>query len=196
MKHFVILMTVCLVWNNNSFASCNDKVFASTPTANFLFYQNGTVFDTVTGLMWERCPEGRTYNDNGTPTDFNDDICSGSTKTYVWKDALQVASSSSFAGYSDWRVPNVKELRSIIERACIFQTSTAGTDPAVNSIVFPGGSAITYTYWSSTPSNSYNTTTGTYPNTWVVSFYDGTVYQIPKTSTQFIAKVRLVRGGQ
>lgn len=55
---------------------------------------DGTITDIATGLMWEQ-------NDNGAGVD--------------WAGALAYAEASTTAGYSDWRLPNAKELQSTID---------------------------------------------------------------------------------
>ena len=60
------------------------------------FHDNGdeTITDNATGLMWSK----------------ND-----SQKGLDWKHALMYAEGSELAGYSDWRLPNVKELQGIVD---------------------------------------------------------------------------------
>lgn len=60
------------------------------------FVDNGdnTVTDNATGLMWMAADDGAVRN---------------------WRQALSYAESSTHAGYSDWRLPNIKELQSIVE---------------------------------------------------------------------------------
>jgi len=53
---------------------------------------DGTITDHFTGLTWQKSPH---------------------SDTLTWEDALQYSDSLSVAGYSDWRLPNIKELRSI-----------------------------------------------------------------------------------
>jgi len=55
---------------------------------------DGTVTDTATGLMWQQV-------DSGIVLD--------------WEDALSYAEDLGLAGYDDWRLPNVKELQSIVD---------------------------------------------------------------------------------
>ncbi|MCP5049885.1 MAG: DUF1566 domain-containing protein, partial [bacterium] len=64
---------------------------------------DGTITDNNTGLMWQQDP--------------------GAKKTHAQAEAG--ASSFNLAGYSDWRLPTIKELYSLI----LF----SGTDPATNS---------------------------------------------------------------
>jgi hypothetical protein len=55
---------------------------------------DGTITDRATGLMWTRA-------DSGKPMD--------------WRQALAYAESLKLAGHEDWRLPNVKELQSIVD---------------------------------------------------------------------------------
>lgn len=63
---------------------------------------NGTVTDTKTGLMWKKCSEGLVGSS-----------CSGKASKYNWNDSMRRYTSSSFAGYNDWRLPSVKELHTL-----------------------------------------------------------------------------------
>ena len=81
---------------------------------------DGTVTDGVTGLMWKQCPEGLEGSD-----------CSvGAAGLLIWGGSMKRARDSEFAGYTDWRLPNMKELLSIVA----FDQSS----PAINTTVFPG----------------------------------------------------------
>lgn len=103
----------------------------STPINRFTENGDGTVTDTVTKLVWKRCSEGLT----GVSCE------EGAPLIFTWDEALKTASESRFAGRKDWRLPDIKELNSIIERQC--------TMPAINEIVFPA--TPTMSFWSSTP---------------------------------------------
>jgi hypothetical protein len=96
---------------------------------------DGTVIDTKTGLIWKKCSEGQSGAD-----------CSGGeATTYSWQGALQQAqtvnNNGGFAGYKDWRVPNLKELFSIVENQC--------DSPSINTTVFPNTPVISPMYYSS-----------------------------------------------
>lgn len=108
------------------------QIPTSTPTGRFTDHGDDTVTDTQTGLMWAKCQTG-----------FSGATCSvGVYQAFNWDDALQSADASTLAGYADWRLPNVKELSSIVELRC--------GNPAVNLAVFPN-TQIT-AFWSSSPS--------------------------------------------
>lgn len=61
---------------------------------DFVDNADGTITDNSTGLMWQQA-------DDGLGRD--------------WQNALSYAESLSLAGYSDWRLPNAKELHSIVD---------------------------------------------------------------------------------
>jgi Protein of unknown function (DUF1566) len=74
---------------------------------------NGTVTDLNTGLIWEKKVAGsgclHCVNDlyKWTSTGF------GAVNKTIW-DWLDDLNASNFAGHNDWRIPNVKELFSIV----------------------------------------------------------------------------------
>ncbi len=147
--------------------TCNPNVMPTTPENAFTDHGNGTVTHNRTGLMWMKCVLGQSGSDCTT----------GSANAYTWDQALQTPVGFSYAGYSDWRVPNIKELASIAETACY--------SPAINLSVFPNTPA-SYV-WSASPS-TYGSNLA-----WLLSFDYGYDYTYYKSND---SHVRLVRGGQ
>ncbi len=88
---------------------------------------DGTVTDLCTGLMWQQ----DTADTNG---DGLHDYADGSD----WFNALAYCENLSMAGKSDWRLPNVRELKSIVD----YETSVVRIAPVFG--------ALPYHYWSST----------------------------------------------
>lgn len=125
--------------------------------------------DQATGLQWQRCAEGQSWS-GGT--------CTGTATGHTWQVALQLAEAASYAGQSDWRLPNIKELASIVEQACY--------SPAIDLAVFPG-TPSSY-FWSSSPFAN-NTAYA-----WIVYFAYG--YDGDNDLKAYAYQVRLVRGGQ
>ena len=148
-----------------------------TPNERYTLHTNGTVTDTWSGLMWQRCSLGQTWN-GSTCTDID------GHGLYTWQIALHRAERNSFAGYSDWRLPNRKELRSIVAYNAYY--------PAINRTVFPN--TLSRYYWSSSP-NAYDII-GAW-GAWIVDFKYGYVEGYSHTGQAFAgAAVRLVRDGQ
>jgi hypothetical protein len=133
------------------------------PTADrYVDNQDGTVTDTCTGLMWQK--ETADKDGNGTID---------SADTMQWQNALQYCESLEFAGHSDWRLPNVRELQSIVD----YGRMEPSSDP-----IFGEESGW---YWSSS-------THVHLPNgAWYVYFFYGHVYDDDKT---YMCYVRAVRG--
>lgn len=65
------------------------------------------VTDTLTGLVWRRCAAGQHW-------DPIDQRCDGILIQFDWPQALDYAQANRQGG---WRVPNVKELASIVDQA-------------------------------------------------------------------------------
>ena len=106
---------------------------------------DGTVSDARTGLMWAKCSYGQTYD--GNDADLDGIICEGSPAFEDWHQAfIWAAESDANAdyGYSGWRLPNAKELSSIVDFGSF--------KPAVNQNIFPNTASCPY--WSSTPSRA------------------------------------------
>jgi|GEM_PF-4238620 len=87
------------------------------------------MIDTLTGLMWLK----------------NGDLA-GVAKT--WQDALTYSNNLNYCGHSDWRLPNRKELMSLVNRG---ESSTATWLWTQGLIYVHGG-----TYWSSSPEDRWH----------------------------------------
>ena len=131
---------------------------------NFTDNGNGTVSDSVTGLMWQKCSAGQN----------NDSTCSGTSQTYQWQGAFAFCNGLSLAGHSDWRLPNVKELHSIVDDTV--------SKPAINTTPFPNTESSSY--WSSTTYASNPS------SAWLVGFDAGGVGYYGKTDVGYVRCVR------
>jgi hypothetical protein len=160
---------------------CSDRIHFTTPTGRFTDHGNGTVTDKRTGLRWQRCPLGYTFDGNGTPLLTADDRCTAtSVATFTWQQALRAAVAQNqqggYAGFTDWRLPNIKELASIVESRCL--------GPAINQTVFPDTPPRTV-FFSSSPNAGPSFT-----SILAVDFADGRDATVAKAGT---AHVRLMR---
>ncbi len=70
---------------------------------------DGTIMDTKTGLQWMRCALGQTWMENN---------CRGSARKLSWLAALDYVKglnqNGGYAGYADWRMPLIEELKTLI----------------------------------------------------------------------------------
>ena len=136
---------------------------------------DGTITDTSTGLVWDKCSRGQVWN-NTTPPG----TCTGAASPHDWAAALAeatAANSASHRGHADWRLPNRTELESLVK--------IDASAPAIDGTVFPA--TATAWYWTSTtyaPNPAY---------AWCVYFNNGGTNAYLKTNTNH---VRLVRSGQ
>ncbi len=100
---------------------------------NFVDNGDGTVTDQATGLMWQKSDDGQERD---------------------WEDALTYAENLELADYNDWRLPNAKELQSIVDYTrCPDVTNSAAIDPVFNTteINDPDGNPGQYPYfWTGT----------------------------------------------
>lgn len=133
-KVAVALVCMSVMAGANGQQSCNASIVATAPDSEFEVHGDGTATHTPTGLMWSVCLVGQTHMFGGT--------CEGTPFEETWEDAHLLASSEMVGGYSDWRLPNVNELVSILELRC--------ESPAMNTTVFPGVSDA-FVLWTSTP---------------------------------------------
>jgi hypothetical protein len=118
---------------------------------------DGTVTDTSTGLTWQQV---------------------GSSTTMTWARALAYCEGLNLAGHTDWRLPTIKELRSLVDYNRY--------NPAINATYFPN--TMSSVYWSST--TYANSTNGA----WAVNFYYGNDDSYDKDEINY--QVRAVRGEQ
>jgi len=115
----------------------------------------GIVSDSASGLQWQD-------NEVGSSTN--------------WQGAIDRCEGLGLGGHSDWRLPNINELKSIVDRSEV--------DPAIKaSFVF----TTSHYYWSATTYEGFKLTA------WYVLFRDGHVSYDYKSGNRY---VRCVRGGQ
>lgn len=115
---------------------------------------NQTITDNLTQLVWQKNPR---------------------IDSMTWEDALHYADTFQLAGYTDWRLPNIKELQSINDEK--------KGSPSINKTYFP--TVITGKYFSST----------TLPNQTSKAWYLNTQYGITTYQDKTVKlNVILVRG--
>jgi hypothetical protein len=114
---------------------------------------DGTVTDNVTGLMWQQAVPATQY---------------------IWADAVAYCPTLTLAGHSDWRLPSVIELMSIVDYG--------QSNPSINPTYFP--STPVGSFWSSSPFD------GEPANAWLVGFSDGSTNYIDVSCAYIVRCVR------
>lgn len=148
----------------NTFAACDASVQLESVDNRFEAIAAGIVRDSKTGLNWQRCSLGQSWSDAASS-------CTGEATQYTWFEAMQIATNDG------WRVPNKKELVSIVVYDC--------SAPAWSEAAF--GAQNTGVFWSATPLPYFGS-----PTAWAIDFADGAFTQTSASNTY---AVRLVKGG-
>ena len=196
-KTIPVIILFSLAINACQTLPTNNKTDAKS---RFVNNGNGTITDNKTGLMWKRCTEPTYYSKNPNYVDKFE--CYHNEKPYKWNDAMTAFDDFKFAGYSDWRLPTIDELRSIVkcrngavltpngEDDCSTHDKKYGDpyDPSIDKTVFPR-TDVHSTYLSSTSikgHENYN-----WSKAYAITFWKGTKYTTQKTDGN--GRVRLVR---
>ena len=137
------------------------------PSTDYVDQGNGTVSHSPTRLMWQRCAVGQTWTGSS---------CSGTASTFTW-DAARLL-TSTFAGQSDWRLPNEEELVSLVDYS--------RGPPTINMALFPNTAVYPSTFWSGSVDAANS------GSAWWVGFDFGHARSSDKYGTY---QVRLVRAG-
>ena len=136
-------------------------------TSNPASYKNngdGTITDNVTSLMWQMDHDGLLYNWFEATGTFDAINNPGTT---------DVCGELTLGGYTNWRLPERRELESIVDYGVV--------NPAIDTDYFPNTGI--FNYWSSTEHDS--------TAAWYGKFADGSIKQGDKTTR---IHLRCVRG--
>ena len=166
---FTLLLQVPLASAQVCFRNITPQVMSS---ANFDFSTSGEAKDTLSELVWARCVIGQTWD--GTS-------CVGAPKKLTWKEALQAAAEQALNSGENWRLPDIKELNTIIDRQCV--------TPPINLTIFPNTPASQENgLWTSTP---YVVAEDEETNAWYMTLGFGEMNYRAVSTTNF---VKLVKG--
>jgi hypothetical protein len=119
---------------------------------NFHSNDDGTLCDTNTGLMWQQAT---------------------GLQTRYWQTALQYCEDSTVAGYTDWKLPDINELFSLVDFSAAYSN-----DPLVASVL------RSYTNRANYISSTTNAQPGGLFTAWSVSFLGGDIYYAGKSNTE------------
>jgi hypothetical protein len=155
----------------------DDGTLQRGATLRYKVLKNGTIKDLNTGLIWEmKCSACGGLHDVDNTYVWSGN---GTQETiWDWLEDINAEGGTGYAGHNDWRIPNVRELQSIVD----YQGSLPAIDPIFGPTARSG-------YWSST------TVAGDSSLAWPVGFGDGgggLVMPFDKSRGLF---VRAVRGG-
>jgi len=162
-----------------------DAAVGAGAPLNYTDNGDGTITDNVTGLMWEKLSQ------DGTVHNVNN--------TYTWSQAFsvkiaQLNTQACFAGHCDWRLPNRRELESLVDLGRV----APAVDPLFNTqCAIPGPSCTVAAcsctqldfYWSSTAYKDIPT------YAWAVDGNTGRVTAFAKYNPPIALYARAVRGG-
>lgn len=164
-----LLLLCCSLVAREGLAACNPAIPRVNPDSRYQLPADGSeVLDKTTGLIWKRCSLGQTWDGR---------TCAGVPVRVEWP----VAMNSTRSQGAGWRVPNVKELETLVETACFM--------PSINETIFPN-----------TPDDWYWTSTSmSIISAYQVGFYFGDVNFENKRSDwlqDFAGYVRFVRSAR
>jgi hypothetical protein len=131
-------------------------VMSSISIASFSRTADKIVIDSNTTLQWQ-----------------DNELQNGET-SLGWEAAIDHCEALTLGGHQDWRLPNIKELKSIVDRTRV--------NPAI-PIEFVWA-ASGNPYWSSTTFSSNHT------YAWAVFFNNGNAADVDKINTRFVRCVR------
>lgn len=132
-------------------------IFTGDSQAAYTDNGDGTVTDSITGLVWQQVDDG---------------------VTRTWEEALTHCEDMALGDKTDWRLPNVLELQSLVDYS------------RYNPTIDPIYQCRSAAYWSS------STVVSSIPHThaWIVGFAGGHWGAVMKTDNRIFA--RCVRGWQ
>jgi hypothetical protein len=180
--------TQCFVGGSHTPVPCGgtgrDGEFQKGLDRGYVDNGDGTITDTRTGLMWEKLSWDGSIHDR--------------INEYSWPDGYLVKVAAlnaiAFAGHTDWRMPNVNELQSLVNYGVVYPA----VSPPFHSNCSPGCTVLTCScgwsagfggseiYWSSTTAEQAPFFL------WTIRMYDGTILHSARNE---LRHVRAVRGG-
>lgn len=144
------------------------------PTPRFTVNADTSLTDTLTGLIW--APNGNVMKSIDSSWDTDNVLADGKV---TWQHALDYVSklnAENYLGHNDWRLPNRKEIRSLVNYGQANSSAWLNTQGFAN--------AELNFYWSSTSAADFGN------NAWMISLGDGSVFEYYKTYDNCVLPVR------
>ncbi len=126
-----------------------------TNRQSFTDLGNGIVRDNVTGLEWQQATAPDRYN---------------------WGQAIRYCEALTLGGHSDWWLPTIKELSTLVD------SNIPYPGPTINTTYFPDTQASFY--WSSTTDADWTI------GAWNIGFNSGHLYRSNKSNSFHVRAVR------
>jgi hypothetical protein len=147
------------------------------PSPRFIANADTSISDALTGLIW--APNGNIMKSKDSSWDIDNVVGDGKV---TWQHALDYISklnSENYLGHNDWRLPNRKEIRSLVNYG------QGNTSAWLNTQGFDA--AELNFYWASTSAGDFG------HSAWMISLGDGSVFEYFKAT--YDNCVWPVRGG-
>jgi formylglycine-generating enzyme required for sulfatase activity len=129
MKYVTCAFALVLVAYPNVSSRAESRCY---PKTRFVVQTGGIVQDTLTQLLWQQDGSGAGADCSGT-----------GVLPCTWAEAKAYCSGLSLGGLSGWRLPTVKELRSLVDY------TVAPPAPTIDTTAFPDTEAKAF--WTSSP---------------------------------------------
>ena len=103
-----------------TFCALHLSAFAGCPVPDsFTDNKDGTVSDRRAGLMWQRCPETTRWEAaSNSCVDSAGGDKHNIAKGIDFSEALEAAKNSRYLGFSNWRLPSLSEMQSVLGKDC------------------------------------------------------------------------------
>ena len=186
----------------NAYYWTTDDFAALTSNAWAVDFEFGSFYpNNKTDGNYVKCVRGKNlhfneftlFDDNNTPADNTDDTIldkgtnllwqRGFGSVCTWDNAISYCENLVLSGRNDWRLPNIKELSSIIDLTRFNPALDTRDTSVYHGFLDDNGSSK---YWSSTTDNDNE------PVAWGIFFDYGYAYPYGKGESNY---VRCVRGG-
>ena len=150
------------------------KTGVEWPSPRFTDNGNGTMTDSLTGLIWLK---DATCNDTVGGVEKTNGYLSWN-EALAWSNGMGDGSCGLIDGSKpgDWRLPSRKEMKSLVNRQLVVNAlglvSSGFQNVQANS------------YWTS------STNAGTPANAWYICMNNGHIYNLPKSEVSYVLPVR------